>query len=68
MTPATMLSPNSQNPVNDAEPNSQNRLCEDLLLLIEACSPKNLCHILLRMSAFDEYPARFMALHRCNFT
>ena len=48
--------------------NSQNRLCEALLLLIEACSPKNLCHILLRMPAFDEYPARFMALHRCNFT
>ena len=35
-------------------PNSQNRLCEALLLLIEACSPKNLCHILLRMPASDD--------------
>ena len=68
MIPATMQRLNSQTPVTDADPNSQNRLCEDLLLLIEACSPKNLCHILLRMPAFDEYPARFMALHRCNFT
>lgn len=57
MIPATMLSPNSQNPVNDAEPNSQNRLCEDLLLLIEACSPKNYCHILLQMPASDEHRA-----------
>ena len=57
MTPATMQ-----------RLNSQNRLFEALLLLIEACSPKNYCHMLLQMPAFDEYPARFMALHRCNFT
>ena len=49
-------------------PNLQNCSCGAFLLLIEACSPKNYCHMLLRMLAFDEHPARFMALHRYNFT
>ena len=37
--------------------NLQNRLCEALLLLIEACSPKNYCHMLLQMPASDEHRA-----------
>ena len=60
--------PASDNPSNDAEPQFAKLLLRSVPLLIEACSPKNYCHMLLRMLAFDEHPARFMALHRYNFT
>ena len=34
-------------------PNSQNCSCGAFLLLIEACSPKNYCSMLLQMPASD---------------
>ena len=48
-------------------PNSQNRLCEALLLLIEACSPKNYCHMLFECQQRCRAPIRKIASARLYF-